>query len=127
MLIHQDETYRIIGAAMEVYNTLGCGFTEKVYQDALEKEFLRQSIPFVRESPIQVVYKEEALSTMFVPDFVCYDKIIVELKAVEELSGLHESQAINYAHVANMKVALLINFGAETLEYKRLFNPNGIK
>ena len=127
MLIHENETYQIIGAAMEVHKTLGCGFTEKVYQDALEKEFLRQSIPFVRESSMQVVYKEEVLSSTFVPDFVCYNKIIVELKEVEELSGLHESQAINYAHVADMKVALLINFGTEALEYKRLFNPNGVK
>ena len=127
MLAHKDETYQIIGAAMEVHKTLGCGFTEKVYQDALEKELLLQGIPFVRETPMQILYKGEILPSVFMPDFVCYDKIIVELKAVEELSGLHESQAINYAHVANMKVALLINFGAESLEYKRLFNPNGRK
>ncbi len=127
MLAHKDETYQIIGAAMEVHKTLGCGFTEKVYQDALEKEFLLEGIPFVRETSMQILYKGEMLPSVFMPDFVCYDKIIVELKAVEELSGLHESQAINYAHVANIKVALLINFGAESLEYKRLFNPNGRK
>lgn len=127
MLIHENETYRIIGAAMEVHKTLGCGFTEKVYQDALEKEFILQGIPFVRECSMQVSYKNEMLTSTFAPDFVYYDNIIVELKAVEELSGMHESQAINYAHVADMKVALLINFGTESLEHKRLYNPQGTK
>jgi len=117
-------TYSIIGAAMEVHRQLGCGFTEKVYQDALEHELDLRKIPYQREARIQVTYKDKVLASEFVPDFVCYNQIIVELKAVEELTSLHQAQAINYAHVANMKVALLINFGAELLEYKRLFNKH---
>ena len=116
-------TYRIIGAAMEVHRQLGCGFTEKVYQDALEKEFILRDIPYEREKRMQVMYKEEMLESEYIPDFVCFKSIIVELKAVEELESLHRAQAINYTKVAKMKVALLINFGAESLEYERLFNP----
>ena len=126
MFVHKEETYKIIKAALEVHNTLGCGFTEKVYQDALEREFILQGIPYVRERPIQVVYKDSLLTSEFVPDFVCFDKIIVELKAVEQLTGLHRAQAINYAHVVRVKVALLLNFGAESLEKERLFNPDGL-
>ncbi|MCR4614365.1 MAG: GxxExxY protein [Bacteroidaceae bacterium] len=117
-------TYSIIGAAMEVHRQLGCGFSEKVYQEALEEEFVARGIPYEREKRMQVVYKGKVLSMEFVPDFVCYGRIIVELKAVQELVGLHEAQAINYARVGNMEVALLLNFGAESLEYERLFNPN---
>lgn len=117
-------TYSIIGAAMEVHRQLGCGFTEKVYQDALEHELILQNIPYEREARMQVTYKGKVMASEFVPDFVCYNQIIVELKAVEELTSLHQAQAINYANVANMKVALLINFGTETLEYKRLFNKH---
>lgn len=116
-------TYRIIGAAMEVHRQLGCGFTEKVYQDALEKEFILRDIPYEREKRMQVMYKEEMLESEYIPDFMCFKSIIVELKAVEELESLHRAQAINYTKVAKMKVALLINFGAESLEYERLFNP----
>ena len=126
MFVHKEETYKIIKAALEVHNTLGCGFTEKVYQDALEREFILQGIPYVRERPIQVVYKDSLLTSEFVPDFVCFEKIIVELKAVEQLTGLHRAQAINCAHVVRVKVALLLNFGAESLEKERLFNPDGL-
>ena len=125
MYWHKNETYEIIGAAMEVHRKLGCGFTEKVYQEALAHELALRKIPFAREVRMQVVYKEKSLDAEFIPDFVCYDSIIVELKAVEELTSMHKSQAINYANVANMKVALLINFGTESLEYERLYNSQG--
>ena len=124
MYIYREETYNIIGAAMEVHGILGCGFTEKVYQDALEKEFIREGIPYEREKPMQVSYKGDVLSAEFVPDFVCYGKIVVELKAVQALDDLHRAQAINYAHVSNMKLALLLNFGSASLEKERLFNPH---
>ena len=127
MYLYKEETYEIIGAAMEVHRQLGCGFSEKVYQDALAHELRLRNIPFEREVRMKVVYKGETLEAEFIPDFVCYDRVIVELKAVEELTSMHRSQAINYAHVANMKVALLINFGAESLEYERLFNVHGKK
>ena len=118
----EDETYAIIGAAMEVHRQLGCGFTEKVYQSALEQEFILRGIPYGREVRMQVSYKGIDLEEEFIPDFVCYDSIIVELKAVQELENLHRAQAINYARVAGFDLSLLINFGATSLEHERLYN-----
>ena len=117
--IYKQETHDIIGAAMAVHRYFGCGFTEKVYQDALEQELLALKIPFVREQPIHANYRNVQLKTQFVPDFICYDMIIVELKAVNELDDIHRSQAINYAKVAGYEVALLINFGNTSLEFER--------
>ena len=117
--VYKEETYKIIGAAMNVHSFFGCGFTEKVYQDALELEMMSIGIPYQREVPIHAIYKEVQLKTEFVPDFICYDNIIVELKAVKELEDIHRSQAINYAKVAGRKVALLINFGEPSLKYER--------
>ena len=117
--IYKQETHDIIGAAMAVHRYFGRGFTEKVYQDALEQELLTLEIPYVREQPLYATYRDIRLKTQFVPDFICYEKIIVELKAVKELDDVHRSQAINYAKVAGYKVALLINFGNTSLEFER--------
>jgi GxxExxY protein len=117
--IFKQETHDIIGAAMAVHRFLGCGFSEKVYQDALEQEFLALGIPFVREQPIYATYRNVQLKTQFIPDFICYNKIVVELKAVKELDDAHRSQAINYAKIAGYKVALLINFGDVSLGFER--------
>ena len=119
MLKYEQETYQIIGAAMKVHSVLGPGFTEKVYQEALAIEFAERGIPFEREKEIHVIYKGVELTSTFIPDFICYDKIIVEIKAVKELDDIHRSQAINYAKVAGYKVALLINFGNTSLEFER--------
>ena len=119
-LIFPQESYEIIGAAMNVHNALGRGFVEKVYQEALAIEFQEKGIPFQREVEIHAVYKGNALSATFIPDFICYDKIIVELKAVQELDDMHRAQALNYAKVAGMKMALLINFGESRLVAERL-------
>ena len=119
-LIFPQESYEIIGAAMNVHNALGRGFTEKVYQEALAIEFQEKGIPFQREVEIHAVYKGNALSATFIPDFICYNKIIVELKAVQELDDMHRAQALNYAKVAGMKMALLINFGESRLVSERL-------
>lgn len=124
---HQADTYNIIGAAMEVHKYLGCGFTEKVYQDALAKEFARQGIPFKREYPLQVIYKGEILDSTYIPDFICYNKIIVELKAVQEIEPYQQAQAYNYAKVAHMDVALLINFGKTSLDFERFDIDNKAK
>ena len=105
---------------MMVHRTLGCGFSEKVYQDALAMEFESRGIPFKREVPLHAMYKGVALSALFIPDFICYDKIIVELKAVKEIDDVHRSQAFNYAKVANMRLALLFNFGEPQLGKERL-------
>ena len=113
------ETHEIIGAAMTVHRELGCGFTEKVYQDALEIELQHRQIPYKREYPLHATYRGVVLKTAFVPDFICYDQIIVELKAVKELDDIHRSQAINYGKVAGTKLSLLINFGEPSLRYER--------
>lgn len=104
---------------MAVHRFFGCGFSEKVYQDALEIEFKSLDIPYLREEPLYAEYRNIQLKTEFVPDFICYDSIIVELKAVHELEDFQRSQAINYARVANMEIALLINFGEPSLKYER--------
>ena len=117
--LYKKDTYKIIGAAMAVHRHFGCGFSEKVYQDALEVEFQEQGIPYLREEPIFAEYHNKVLSSEFIPDFICYDRIIVEIKAVKELEDYQRSQAINYAKVANMEIALLINFGEPSLKYER--------
>ena len=119
MLRYEEETYQIIGAAMKVHSVLGPGLTERVYQEALAIEFAERDIPFVREKEIHAVYKGITLQGTFIPDFICYDKIIVELKAVKELDDVHRSQAINYAKVAGYKLSLLINFGKPSLDKER--------
>ena len=119
MLRYEPETYQIIGAAMKVHRVLGPGFAEKVYQEALAIEFVEQGIPFEREKEIHATYKGVVLEGTYILDFICYDKIIVELKAVRELDDTHRSQAINYAKVAGFKLSLLINFGEPSLVKER--------
>lgn len=105
-LLFEKESYDIRGAALEVHKELGCGFSEKVYQDALEVEFKKRGIPYEREKRLIVQYKGVTLSHDFYSDFVCYDKIIVELKAVEKLLPIHKAQVINYLKVSGMQVGL---------------------
>ena len=119
-IIYKKEVYAIVGAAMEVHRNLGCGFTEPVYQDALELEFQREGIPYERELAYPIFYKGVKLDKFFRPDFVCYDNIIVELKALDSLSSEHYSQVFNYLKAANKKLGLLINFGLSSLVYKRI-------
>ncbi len=104
---------------MNVHRYFGPGFTEKVYQEALEAEFQKQQIPYKREIPIRAKYHDIELKAEFVPDFICYDDIVVELKAVKELDDIHRSQAINYGKVAGTRLSLLINFGETSLRYER--------
>lgn len=118
-LILAEETFKIIGACMEVHKTLGNGFLEAVYQEALAKEFGLQGIPFEREKRIAISYKGDILNKQYVADFVCFDKIIIELKALSALSSEHESQLLNYLKATGCKVGLLINFGEKSLTYKR--------
>ena len=104
---------------MAVHREIGCGFTEKVYQDALEVELRCRQIPYKREHPLHATYRGVVLKSEFVPDFICYDKIIVELKAVKELENVFRAQAMNYAKVAGCQIALLLNFGETSLKYER--------
>ncbi len=118
---HRDpQTYSIIGAAIEVHRQLGHGFLERVYHQALVIEFTVRSIPFQTEVQLPVSYKEQPLDCCYQADFICYDEVIVELKALERLSGKEEAQVINYLKATGLKRALLINFGSGRLEYKRL-------
>ena len=119
-LLYKNEVYQIIGAAMEVHRDLGHGFLEPVYQEALELEFLHQSIPYEREKPLSIFYKGIKLTRTYAADFLCHDNIIVELKALSQLNGDHESQLINYLKATKLRVGVLINFGAKSLEYKRM-------
>ncbi len=114
-----ERTYRIIGAAMEVHKEMGCGFLEAVYQEALGKEFKSQKIPYKFQPSVNVFYKESLLEKRYQPDFICFDSVIVEIKALERLSGTEEAQMINYLKASGINVGLLINFGAKSLEYKR--------
>ena len=115
-----ERTYKIIGAAIEVHKELGCGFLEAVYQEALGKEFSYQGIPSKSQPVIRIVYKGKPLDKTYQPDFVCFDEVIVEIKAISHLTGLEEAQLINYLKATGLKVGLLLNFGAKSLEYKRL-------
>ena len=114
------ETYSVIGAAMTVHRELGCGFLEAVYQDALEKEFQHLRIPYTREVNLPVFYRGEPLNSYYQADFICFDSVIVELKALQKLSGTEEAQVINYLKASNLHRALLLNFGSRSLQHKRL-------
>ena len=119
-LLYKEESYKIIGAAMEVHKELGAGFLESVYQEAFELELQKQNIPYVREQLLNVFYKGQKLKKRYSADFVCYDKIIVELKALGELNTEHEAQILNYLKTSGLKLGLLFNFGSKSLQYKRL-------
>jgi GxxExxY protein len=105
---------------MEVHRELGHGFLEAVYQEAFANELRRRDIPFRKECPIPVNYKGDALETNYRADFVCFGEVLVELKALGQLSGIEEAQVINYLKATGLKKALLINFGTSKLEFKRI-------
>jgi GxxExxY protein len=112
-------TFAIIGAAMEVHRHLGCGFAEPIYQDALEIEFRLRGIPFNRENEVTVFYKQEQLRSKYKPDFICFEEVIVELKALTVLSGTEEMQVMSYLKATGFKIGLLLNFGNSSLEFER--------
>ncbi|GAB4463039.1 MAG: GxxExxY protein [Anaerolineae bacterium] len=120
-LIHEEETYAIIGAAMEVYNHLGNGFLEAVYQEALCIEFALRGVPFQAQRPLVIRYKDRPLTQKYIPDFVVYDAVIVEIKAVDMFGPNEEAQLLNYLKATGLHVGLLINFGGRRkLQWKRM-------
>lgn len=119
-LVFEEETYKIIGCCFEVHSSLGRGFKENVYKDALVVEFNKKQIPFEKEKSYKIIYKGIQLQHYYVADFVLYDKIILEIKAMEFISETHVKQTINYLAVSNLKVALLVNFGCDSLKYRRV-------
>ena len=106
--LYKDECYSIIGSAMEVHQQLGYGFLESVYQEALAHEFVSSSVPFEKEKILEIEYKGITLKKKFIADFVCFDSIIVELKAVDALNDVHISQVINYVRATNLRLGLLL-------------------
>jgi GxxExxY protein len=115
-----SETYAIIGAAMEVHSTLGNGFLEAVYQQALALELRQRNIPFVREAEIQVYYKNQRLPVGYRADFVCFDSVIIELKAIGTLGNNESAQLLNYLKATGFERGLLLNFGTPQLQHKRM-------
>ncbi len=107
----KEQTYRILGACFEVYNELGCGFLEPVYQECLEIELNKQEISFESQKILKLNYRGKELTKTYQADFVCFDKVIVEIKAVSRLTGEHRAQILNYIHATGKDVGLLVNFG----------------
>ena len=119
-VLYKDEVYAIIGAAIEVHRELGPGFLEAVYQEALEIELSDRHIPFVAQQPLAIHYKQHQLNQRYVPDLICYEKIIVDLKVLKKLSGREKAQILNYLKATGLRVGLLVNFGSQgKLEWKR--------
>ena len=110
-ILFKEECYAIQGAVFEVYREMGCGFLEAVYQECLEKELSSRGVPFVAQNELQLTYKGEALQQTYKPDLICYEEIIVELKAVKEVGPEHKAQVINYLKANGIKLGLLVNFG----------------
>ncbi len=115
-----QQTYAIIGAAMEVHRELGCGYLEKVYRAALRIEFETRAIEFVNELPIRVQYKARLLPLGYRADFVCFDEVLVEVKALDGLGPVEQAQVMNYLKGANLHRAVLLNFGTTSLQYRRI-------
>jgi len=120
MIVYKDESYKIMGACFAVHSKLGNGFLEKVYHEALEKELINRGIPYIHEKKLSINYDNSILDKKYYADFVCFGKIILELKACERLNNIHFSQVLNYLSATNFKLGILLNFGTSSLTYKRI-------
>jgi GxxExxY protein len=121
MVVYEAESYKIMGACFEVHNRMGRGFLEAVYQECLEIEFAERRIPFVAQHRLPIIYKGRTLQQFYKADFVCYDKIIIEAKAVSHLIDEHRAQAIHYLRATGMRLGILVNFcSAPELDFERI-------
>ena len=120
MIIYKEESSKIIGAVFEVHKRLGVGLLEKVYQEALAIEFDYLGIPYKREEKLEITYRGQKLCKEYYADFICYDSVIVELKAVSTLVKAHKAQVINYLKATKKEIGLLVNFGAASLKWERI-------
>jgi GxxExxY protein len=111
-LLFEQETYEIRGAVFEVYREMGCGFLEAVYQECLEKELAKRGVPFIAQQELQILYKGHPLKQIYRPDLVCFDEIIVELKALSKTTPEHQAQVLNYLKATGKQLGLLVNFGS---------------
>ncbi|MGD9992114.1 MAG: GxxExxY protein [Salinivirgaceae bacterium] len=116
----KEECYKIIGCCMEVHNELGCGFLEAVYQEALEIVLQEKKIPFEREKVLDIEFRGSLLVKKYIADFICFNEVIVELKAADGLTDIDLAQVLNYLKATKKKIGLLVNFGATKLQYKRV-------
>jgi GxxExxY protein len=120
-IVFKEESYRIMGACFEVYKELGCGFLEEVYQEGLEIELDLQGIPFKPQAGLVLTYKGRRMKKEYVPDFICFDKIILEIKAMSGLDDAHRAQVHNYLKATGFRLGLLVNFGHyPKLQYERI-------
>lgn len=122
-IVYKEESYRIVGACMKVHSALGAGFLEAVYQEALKEEFKKQEIPFEEQKKLSLFYENLRLKKFYRADFYCFDKIIIELKAVDYLNNNMRNQLMNYLKATKTKLGILVNFGKRSLEYNRILNP----
>ncbi len=121
-ILYKEESFKIIGACMKVHRSLGAGFLEAVYEEALEKEFLIQNIPFKRQLKLELYYENVKLNKYYRADFLCYDSIVLEIKAVNHIPDTFYAQLKKYLRCSNMELGVLINFGTPSLTYKRIIN-----
>jgi GxxExxY protein len=120
-IIYKDESFRIIGACFEVYKEMGCGFVEPVYQECLEFELGIQGLPFIAQAALRLRYKGRRLKRRYSPDFILFEKIVMEIKAVKELTDKHRAQVHNYLKATGFRLGLLVNFGHyPKIEYERI-------
>jgi GxxExxY protein len=120
-ILFKEESYKIVGSFFEVYNEMGCGFLEAVYQECLQIEFELQGIPNVAQKHLLLHYKSKKLESVYIPDFICFDSVIVEIKAVKELTNEHRAQVHNYLKATGFRLGLLVNFGDHpNLQYERI-------
>ena len=120
-ILFKDESYKIMGAIFEVYKEMGCGFLESVYQECAELELAAQGVPFVAQVELDLKYKSNALKSKFIPDLICYEKIVLELKAVKQIADQHRAQVHNYLKASGLRLGIIVNFGHfPKVEYERI-------